>query len=58
MGSDRAKPGAANPNGPNGGPQAVEQKYWPERPLIYYNRELKHVGRQHDDDDGNQYNDI
>ena len=31
MGSDRANPGAPNPNGPNGGPQAqaVEQKHWP-----------------------------
>jgi hypothetical protein len=39
MGSDRAEPGAPNPNGPNGGPQAqaVEQKHWPGRPLIYYN---------------------
>jgi hypothetical protein len=39
MGSDRAKPGAPNHNELNGGPQAqaVEQKHWPGRPLIYYN---------------------
>jgi hypothetical protein len=38
MGSDRENPGAPNPNGPNGGPQAqvVEQKHWPG-PLICYN---------------------
>jgi hypothetical protein len=38
MGSDRANPGAPNPNGPNGGPQtqAVEQKHWPG-PLICHN---------------------
>jgi hypothetical protein len=36
MGSDRANPGAPNPNGPNGGPQAVEQKLWPG-PLICHN---------------------
>jgi hypothetical protein len=39
MGSDRANPGALNPNEPIGGPQtqAVEQKHWPGRPLICYN---------------------
>ena len=40
MGSDRANPGAPNPNVPNGGPeaQAVEQKHWPAgRPPICYN---------------------
>jgi hypothetical protein len=39
MGSDRANPGAPNPNGPNRGPRAqgVEQKHWPGRPLICYN---------------------
>jgi hypothetical protein len=39
MGSDRANPGAPNPNRPNGGPkaQAIEQKHQPGRPLICYN---------------------
>jgi hypothetical protein len=39
MGSDRANPGAPNPNGPNGGPQAqaIEEKHWPWGPLIGYN---------------------
>jgi hypothetical protein len=36
MGSDRTNPGAPNHNGPNGGPQAVEQKHWPG-PLICHN---------------------
>jgi hypothetical protein len=38
MGSNRANPGAPNPNGPNGGPraQAVEQKHWPG-PQICHN---------------------
>ena len=33
MGSDRANPGAPNPNRPNGGPkaQAIEQKHRPAR---------------------------
>jgi hypothetical protein len=39
MGSDRATPGAPNPNRPNGGhkAQAIEQKHRPGRPLICYN---------------------
>jgi hypothetical protein len=39
MGSDRADPGAPNPNRPNGGPkaQAIEQKHRPGRPLMCYN---------------------
>ena len=39
MGSDRANPGALNPNRPNGGPkaQAIEQKHQAGRPLICYN---------------------
>jgi hypothetical protein len=38
MGSDRENPGAPNPNGLNGGPQAqaIQQKHWPV-PLICYN---------------------
>jgi hypothetical protein len=37
MGSDRENPGANNPNGLNGGPQAqaIQQKHWPG-PLICY----------------------
>ena len=34
MGSDRANPGAPNPNGPNGGPQAQAVK---PGPLICHN---------------------
>jgi hypothetical protein len=37
LGASLGEPGSPNPNGPNGAPQAVEQKHWPGRPLICYN---------------------
>ena len=37
MGSDRVNPGPPTPMGQMGGPQAVEKKHWPGRPLICYN---------------------